>query len=198
MRNLTLILIALLLNCSNYAMLARARCPRSTRLPALTQTTRARIAPRRPFFSLDKTAYPETTKLFWDEKKMKDILSHQRELPLNEVPLPHRSYSNIGKHVFCHLVALRIIHFRHMVKNGKDKQRIGPGTAPQVVADDWLGIAINKFSETFINPSEETNYHSQIFKEEELTSITDKDLAYSIKLALEHLEKSFSDPHNKI
>lgn len=195
MRSITLILITLLLNYSNYGMIARARNSRPIRPLTLRQSLPS-MAKRAKSYLVQRTVrlerqYPETQAFWeaWDSQKY----------CFKEPPLNSKAFSVIGKQVFCHLVALQIIHQRHMQKHAKGKGFLGHVLTPQEEADELLTKTIDSFSKAFINPHPATNSCSGIYQEDEETlPTTDKQLVHSIKHALESLEKSFSDPHDKI
>ena len=190
-----LLFAILALHVTNHAMLARARASHMRAPSAVTKSSNllTKLIPQRLSYKsvrLESQNYPKTSKL-WEPWKYDGHCF----MGVKEAPAPHIPYAQIGKHIFCQLVALHIIHHRHMKKHAKDRCFI---ITPQDEADDRILSAIDRFSDAFINPRIETNRCSEIYEEGKIPTITDQELFDEIHAALRNLETFLSHPENKV
>lgn len=110
-------------------------------------------------------------------------------------PHPDIAYEQVGRHIYCQLLALQTLHYRH--KHHSKVGSMGIVEDPQDKAQDKLYSAVAEFQKVFINPDETTNRFSGIYKED-YEHIDEQALIQAVKKAMHDFEQNILDPKNKI
>ena len=96
------------------------------------------------------------------------------------------TYAQAGQHIYCHLLALKILHSQHKHKHAAETGNIGKVPTHQCEAYERLSITAKEFEEAFID--NHPNYSFLEFDETDFTPPSQEKLIKGVAAALKDIE----------
>lgn len=112
------------------------------------------------------------------------------------IPKNTIDYAQVGKQVYTHLLALKVVLHQHRQKYNSEGGISGKFPSDHDEAYDRLGSTIEEFEQAFID-SEPCDLYAE-FQEKKVTPPAQEKLIEAVKTSIKDFENKLSDPQNKL